>query len=131
MIGIKNKTGKPIKGRYDGKDYTFPPDAKVVTPISDEAARHIFGFGEKDKTRALLRLGWISNGANLEGALERLADIQFLAAEEPKFRDDEPAGELPRGVTSTEPAAELSEEEQAIARKLAKPEGTAKQFAKT
>lgn len=138
MIGIKHQlqeNGKParIKARYDGSDYVFEPstpESAVVTPISEDAAKHIFGYGEKDKTKALLRLGWLPNGMQMEQALEKLDCIQFLAAEEPKFVDETPA-QMPRKVASSGgEGAPLSAEEQAIAGKLAHQEGPKKQFGK-
>lgn len=129
MIGVKNNEQKKLVARYDGVDYTFEPG--VVMAVSDEAARHIFGYGEKDKSRALLRLGWIQNGATMDSGLERLSQFQFLAAEEPRFKD-EPTIELPRRVRSDERATEtpLSPEEEKIGQALAKPEGPEKKFAR-
>ena len=99
MIGVKNNLKEKIPARYDGQDFTFEP--AVTRALSEDAARHIFGYGEKDKTRALLRLGWIPNGADKAGALEKLNEIQFLAVEEPKFKD-EPVSDLPRSVAQAE-----------------------------
>lgn len=133
MIGVKNRTGQKIEAKFDGREYVFESDEKVTTPLSDDAARHIFGYGERDKTRALLRLGWVSNGANLPAALERLAKVQFLAAEEPKFVEVENGAEMPRGVAERGPnsGSDLSAAELEHGRKtLHKPDKSAAQFAK-
>lgn len=130
MIGVKNNLTERIEGRYNGEDFVFEPG--VTRALSEEAARHIFGYGEQDKTKALLRMGWIPNGAQKAQALEKLGKIQFLAVEEPKFKD-EPASELPRNVAS-QPGPEnreLSADERAISQKLVHQDGKAKQFGKS
>lgn len=139
MIGIKHcviENGSPtrIKARYDGRDYVFEPSAPgasaVVTPLSEEAARHIFGYGEKDKTKALLRLGWLPNGMQLEMALEKLDAVQFLAVQEPVFVE-EPPTQMPRKVSAGEPQGrDLSHDEKELARKLVHQDGPQKQFGK-
>lgn len=137
MIGVKNNLEEKIEARYDGRDYVFQP--KITQALSEDAARHIFGYGEKDKTRALLRLGWIPNGADKSAALERLNGIQFLAVEEPKFKD-EPVSDLPRSVAQGEDgprpltAAEAEQYEKDVVAAQAKPlahqAGKTKQFGK-
>ncbi len=86
MIGVKNKTDAVIKSRFDGKDYEFKPGVTVA--VSEDAATHIFGYGLDDKSRALIRLGWLINSTQYESALERLDNIQFFA--EGKVVFDEP-----------------------------------------
>ncbi len=134
MIGVKNLSGHKLTGRFNGQDFVFEADEKVTTPVSEDAARHIFGYGERDKSRALLRLGWIANGAGMEEALARLGKFQFLGVEEVRFKESEPTMELPRVVASAPPASDtgLSPEELAIAEgmPMQKPEGTTKKFAK-
>lgn len=129
MIGVKNNLSERVKGRYNGEDFVFEPG--VTRALTEDAARHIFGYGEKDKTRALLRLGWIPNGANREAALEQLGKIQFLAVDEPKFKD-EPTNDLPRSVVDSNAPENraLSAEELALGKKLAHQDGKAKQFGK-
>ena len=130
MLGVKNGLSEKIEARYDGEDFVFEPG--ITRALSEQAARHIFGYGEKDKKRALLRLGWIPNGAQIEGAIEKLGKIQFLAVEEPKFKD-EPASELPRKVADGDKPEnrDLSPAEQELAKKLAHQDGKAKQFGKS
>ena len=132
MIGVRNNDTERLVALYDGKEYVFEVSTKekeVTTALSEDAARHIFGYGEKDKKRALLRLGWVPNGENLAGALDRLNRFQFLAVEEVKFKDESPAT-MPRKVAeqgATENRA-LSPEEVAHGAKLAQQEGPAKKF---
>lgn len=129
MIGVKNDDNKRLVARYDGEDITFEPG--VVTAVSEQAARHIFGYCEKDKTRALLRLGWLPNGANMEAAIERLTHFKFMAMEV-KVKEEITTA-LPRGVSDAEQPENrpLSPEEEAHAKKLAHQEGATKKFAKS
>lgn len=126
MIGVKS-TEEKIVAKYDGREYVFQPGA--VTAVSEDAARHIFGYGMKEKTSALLRLGWLPNGAQMDQAIQRLNKVQFLAAEEPRFKEEESAS-LPRKVSDATKPGELSADEKAIAGTLAHQEGPAKQFRK-
>lgn len=66
---------KLIRGRFDGEDYVFPLGRPVDIPIV--AAAHIFGFGRKDKSQALLRLGWARTSDELDNGLDRLKKIAF------------------------------------------------------
>lgn len=87
MIGVKNLNKEAVEGRYDGKDYTFPPGVTVA--VSEEVARHILGFGVEDKTRQLARLGWLTTSADLKSAVARLENFQYLAAEQ-TFKEADP-----------------------------------------
>jgi hypothetical protein len=136
MLGVRNNDKERLVAKYDGKEYVFEVSTKenpVTTAISEDAARHIFGFGEKDKKRSLLRLGWVPNGTRIDAALERLGKFQFLAVEEVKFRDEEPVASMPRNVAEQAGAEnrDLSPQEIAHgAKTLSKPEGQTKQFGK-
>jgi len=78
QIWVTNGSEKAIKGRYNGEDYEFP--VGVPTPVEQDAAAHIFGFGVSDKSRALTRLGWYITSDQEEAAVARLAQIQFGAS---------------------------------------------------
>ena len=41
---------------FDGEIFDFPPKERVAVPA--EAAVHMFGFNNPDKTETLTRLGW-------------------------------------------------------------------------
>lgn len=80
FVQVTNQTGEDIEGRFSGTDYVFPVGETRVLPVI--AARHIFGFGDPDKTRAILRLGWgnLATDAKQDGkkiALDRLKKIRF------------------------------------------------------
>lgn len=129
MIGIKNLSGEKLEARYDGKDFEFPADPKVVTPLGEDAARHIFGYGEKDKARALMRLGWLNSGspASAKEGTERLGKFQFLAVEI-KIKDEEPV-QLPRTLKAEGDAALLQAAESAHGERMAEPKGAQQKFA--
>jgi hypothetical protein len=56
IIFVKNTNDFYHEDRFDGEDYSFPPGEKTQIPI--DAARHMFGYGLKDKSETLVRLGW-------------------------------------------------------------------------
>ena len=57
-------TGKAThQDRYNGEEFNFYANDPVLIP--EEVAFTLFGFGEDNKSRCLLRLGWIqSNDAS-------------------------------------------------------------------
>lgn len=78
MLIVNNGLDHEISARYAGQDFSFPSGEDVV--CDEEVARHVFGFGAADKTPALLRLGWISPGADKSVAEERLRKVVFKRA---------------------------------------------------
>lgn len=56
MLFCTNKNDFVHEDSYDGKRFVFEPGLKV--PLSVEAAEHMFGFRQIDKTSTLHRLGW-------------------------------------------------------------------------
>lgn len=89
-IVVTNGTEKTIKGRYAGQDHEFPVGVEVA--VSADIARHIFGFGESDKTEALTRLGWMVSSSDAEVAYERLALVKFgvPSTDAPQVSNDGP-----------------------------------------
>lgn len=81
-IVVTNNTEKVIKARYSGENYLFPVGEPIT--ISESAAQHIFGFGNSDKTNALLRLGWMPTSDEYDNAIEKLALIKFGVHEDTK-----------------------------------------------
>jgi hypothetical protein len=78
MLIVTNGLEQTIAAKFAGQDFEFPPGKDV--PCDEEAAAHIFGFGEPDKSIALLRLGWITPGHDKVIAEERLKKIVFKRA---------------------------------------------------
>ena len=78
MLMINNGLEQPIRGMFAGREYEFPPGKDV--PCEEDVAAHIFGFGQDDKSIALLRLGWITPGHEKSIAEERLRKVVFKRA---------------------------------------------------
>lgn len=76
-IYVTNETEAPIKGRFAGQDYVFPVGESVAIDI--DTARHLFGFGESDKSLALQRLGWLAASEHYDAAVARLGKLTFGA----------------------------------------------------
>lgn len=55
-IFVTNKNDFHHSDRFNGIDYDFPPNERVLIPVI--AAEHMFGFNQRDKTTVLQRLGW-------------------------------------------------------------------------
>ena len=133
MIGVKNtlpdEKENILIAKYDGQNYEFKPG--IVTAISEEAAAHIFGYGEADKKRALHRLGWVNWGGQLDAGMEKLGSFVFLEPEAPKFKEVENVSQLPRKMLSSA-ADDIFDEKSGSkpdAATMNKPEGDKKQFA--
>jgi hypothetical protein len=100
MIKVINHNEETIRGRFDGEDFEFPPGKAVNIPL--DAAKHIFGLGEEDKSQALNMLGWLVPGRDtMKDALTKLDKVSFLEgrtvyADEEGFEDAEPPGQVER-----------------------------------
>jgi hypothetical protein len=73
-VQITNTTDKKIVGMWDGVEYVFKPGEPLV--VDQFIAAHVFGFGAKDKSRALMNLGWLRSSDEWESALEKLGMIR-------------------------------------------------------
>jgi len=76
MIFVTNKNEFEHQDRYNGVDYYWSPGEKVAVP--EEAAAHMFGYGRKEKTENLVRLGW---NWNEEEGVKKLAKFVFSQAQ--------------------------------------------------
>jgi hypothetical protein len=95
-IKVINNNAQPLRGRYDGKDYLFAPGKAVTLDL--EAATHIFGLGEDDKSSALNKLGLLIPGRDtMEDALAKLDKVAFLEGRTVFDGDGEEEDEKPRG----------------------------------
>lgn len=75
-IRVTSHLVKPLRGRFDGKDYDFLPEKATLMTL--DAATHIFALGEEDKSGALNKLGLLIPGKDTyEEALEKLDSISF------------------------------------------------------
>jgi len=75
MFKITNGNEFNFVGRYNGQDYLFPKGECVA--CDDEAARHIFGIGDNDKSPYLVRHGWVQPTGALSTGLEILGKFKF------------------------------------------------------
>ena len=73
-IFVTNK-GVPATGRYENVEYVFETNKELEIPLA--AAKHIFGYGDDDKTQYFVRLGWMKMNTDLPRAKERLAEFVF------------------------------------------------------
>jgi hypothetical protein len=78
-IKVYNGSGQPHFDRWNGMDFSFPPDSTVVIPA--EAATHIFGMGLTDRYRQIVRLGWAPTSAEMAQAIKRLDSFLFEDAD--------------------------------------------------
>ena len=55
-IFVTNRNDFHHSDSFDGVEYDFPPAERVIVPV--DAAVHMFGFNQPDKSSVLARLGW-------------------------------------------------------------------------
>lgn len=80
MVKVTNRHPTRFRDRYDGKDYAFEPNEAVI--MSEEAARHIFGYGDPDKVPYLSRIGkmtttQVEGQGGLKDAMKWLERFEF------------------------------------------------------
>ena len=80
FLAVTSNFDKKFKGKFHGVAYEWKPGATVNMPV--EAAAHIFGFGEEDKTRALHRAGFLSTVDDMDAAMEKLGKFSFAPVEQ-------------------------------------------------
>lgn len=93
---VCNNGEKEFADRYDGEDYVFPIGMTVALPVM--AAKHIFGYGESDKTRALKRQGVMNYSTDKPKAMEWLGQFKFEELEPPAPPDLSSKRPLSRGA---------------------------------
>lgn len=76
-IFVKNNNNFDHVDGFDGDDYVFPQGEEVE--ISEEAAMHMFGYGKKDKTENLIRLGWANKLDREKGWVKNEEGVKKLA----------------------------------------------------
>jgi len=96
--------GMNFIARYSNEDIKFPNNEEVK--ITDEVAKHLFGYGEDDKTPYFVRLGWMKMNTDYEKAMSRLAEFSFASEPNKKVHLSAPVVErvatpmpTPRGVS--------------------------------
>lgn len=74
-IFVTNNGDFSFEDGFAGQRYTFAIGTTVEIPLL--AAKHIFGYGEDDKTSHLVRLGWLRISNEVDQAMAKLAKFQF------------------------------------------------------
>jgi len=80
FLAVTSNFPKKFRGRFHGTDYLWKPGDTVNMPV--DAAVHIFGFGEEDKTRALHRAGFLTTMEEMDAAMEKLGQFSFAPVEQ-------------------------------------------------
>lgn len=104
-IFVRNNGTEPFADRYDGEDFSVGPGDAVE--IEADCAKLVFGFGEKDKTRAVKRLGWAPTQAEMPRALALLNSFSFHM-EQPEDGEDGILACSSAPASDTEPAPDAS-----------------------
>jgi len=75
---VTNGLEEEIVMGFHGDKYEWQPGEKLI--CSEAAIRHIFGYGEDDKSTAFLRLGWINSRpeCNMKAAMAKIAKIKCV-----------------------------------------------------
>lgn len=79
-VFVRNNGDTPFNDRYDGEDFIIEPGRAVE--MEADCAKLVFGFGEKDKSRAIRRLGWAPTSADVAGAMKLLYTFSFYSTKE-------------------------------------------------
>ena len=75
MFKITNGNSFDFSAAFNGETYSFPKGKTVA--CDDEAAAHIFGLDQRDKTGVLSRHGWITVTGPKSKGLGILANFKF------------------------------------------------------
>lgn len=79
MFKIRNGNATDFEASFNGKLYKFPAGKTVA--CEDDAAKHIFGIGEQNKTPVLARHGWVKVMGSTEEGLAILKNFKFESVE--------------------------------------------------
>lgn len=80
---VTNKWDKDVKAEFEFKWYDFPKGKTVE--VSEDCARHIFGFDQEDKLQNMIRLGWIRTNNDFEESIKIYE--HFVFSHEPPRRN--------------------------------------------
>jgi hypothetical protein len=80
MVKVTNKHPVRFRDRFDGKDYVFEPNEAVI--MNEDAAKHIFGYGDPNKVPYLSRIGkmtttQVDGAGGLKDAMKWLERFEF------------------------------------------------------
>ena len=74
-IFVRNNSQDDFFDSFDGVRYNFIPGKEIELP--DDAAKHIFGYGDDNKEPYLVRLGWMKMNTDYHLAMEKLSQFSF------------------------------------------------------
>ena len=77
-IFVTNRNDFDHFDSFDGVEYHFPPGEEVE--VSELAATHMLGYGRKDKTENLIRLGWANKLDREKGWIKDETGVKKLAS---------------------------------------------------
>ena len=75
MFKVTNHNEFLFSAMFGGRVFKFPPGRTVA--CEDDAAAHIFGIGDPDKTTILARHGWATPMESTARGLDILAKFKF------------------------------------------------------
>jgi len=88
LVYVTNNTDKDLYSEYNYVGYEFPIGKTVELTVP--AARHMLGYGDKDKEKYLVQLGLIRLHSELEEATEKFRNVQ-ISEESPKKNSSLPS----------------------------------------
>mgnify|MGYP003385337456 CR=1 FL=1 len=95
MLKVTNTGAFDLIDRFAGEDYVFPAGKSLE--ISEDAARHIFGFGDHEKRPYLVRLGWLKFSQDYDDAMQKMGAFVF-GASGPEVEEDLSEAENEQGL---------------------------------
>ena len=109
-VQVTNRNPFPLTGRYDGKNYLFPPGVPVAVP--EEAANHIFALDQDRAARAgaMNRLGLLNSRRSYDEA-EKFFRQFIFATGRVVFESPEPDEPTPQPDKDDEDEEEPDKEQ--------------------
>jgi hypothetical protein len=74
-LRVRSRLKSVFTAKFHGDEYEWSPGEEIK--MSEDAARHIFGYGLKDKLPAFQRNGWLNSVHTLKDAYARLSKFDF------------------------------------------------------
>lgn len=87
-VWVINKTTDMLIDGWDGKKYEFLPKKPVEVPTT--VAQHVFGYGLRDKTEAVIRLGWSKTANDMPEGLAKLEQFEISETRPEDYRKSSP-----------------------------------------
>ena len=88
IVWVTNKGTEKLTDGWDGKKYDFLPRIPVEVPVA--VAQHVFGYGLRDKTQAVVRLNWTKTANDLPDGLAKLELFEISQTRPQGYRETSP-----------------------------------------